>query len=99
MHSQTLNALYELEAMGFGLKEIKQLRLTVFEIAEANHIPQDQAVRKFLKDVEEQYDRKLGFENEAEAKGNEVQSLKNKINQYRFTLQASPYVGPALTNP
>ncbi len=98
MHSQTLNAFSELEAMGFGLKEVKQLRLTVFEIADANHIPEDQAVRKFLKDVEEQYDRKLGFEKEAEAKAKEVQSLKNQVNHYRFTLQATPFVGPALTN-
>ncbi len=98
MHSQTLNAFYELEAMGFGLKEIKQLTFTVLEIADANHIPREHAVSKFLKDVEEQYDRKLGFEKEAKAKANEVQSLKNQVNHYRFTLQASPYVGPALTN-
>ncbi len=98
MHRQTLNAFSELKAIGFGLKELKQLRLTVLEISEANHIPEDQAVRKFLKDVDEQYDRKLGFEKEEEAEASEVQSLKNQLIQYRFALQATPYVGPALTN-
>ncbi len=45
--------------MGFGLKELGQLWLTISEIAKANNIPAEQAVSKFLKDVEEQYRDKL----------------------------------------
>ncbi len=37
--------------MGFGLKELKLLRNTINEIAEANKIPADQAQQKFYKDI------------------------------------------------
>ena len=37
-HKQTLNIYSQLEAMEFGLKELKQLRYTILEIAEANKI-------------------------------------------------------------
>ena len=42
--------------MGLGLKELKLLRHTIIEIDGANSIPRDEAVHKFLKDVDEQYD-------------------------------------------
>jgi hypothetical protein len=51
-----------LEAMGFGLHELSFLSNTVNEIGFANDIPSKKAVKKFLTDIEEQYDKKLGFE-------------------------------------
>ncbi|WP_458745155.1 hypothetical protein [Candidatus Nitrosocosmicus sp. T] len=45
--------------MGLGLKELKQLWLTIQEIAKANKIPNDLAVLIFLKDIEDNYDKKL----------------------------------------
>ena len=48
--------------MNFGLKELKQLRSIIVEISEANGIPFDEAGPRFLKDIEEHYDTKLGFE-------------------------------------
>ena len=40
--------------MGFGIKELKLLRNTIKEIADANNnIPPDQAQQKFYKDIEE----------------------------------------------
>ena len=62
-HGQILYALSELEAMTFGLKELKQLWLTISEIATANNIPAEQVVSKLLKDVDEQYNDKLGIGN------------------------------------
>jgi len=62
LHTQTMNIYSHLEGMGFGLKELKQLWYTVREIAEANNFPPKEAVSKFLKDIDEQYDNKLGFE-------------------------------------
>jgi predicted DNA-binding protein YlxM (UPF0122 family) len=76
-----------MEAMGFRLKEIKQLILTVLEIADANHIPREQSVSKLLKDVDEQYDRKLGFESKVKEKRNEIQSLNSQINYNRLALK------------
>ena len=54
--------------MNFGLKELKLLMSTITEIAQANNIPYDKAVSKFFRDIEEQYDKKLGFENKISEK-------------------------------
>jgi hypothetical protein len=42
-YNQRLSLYDELQSMGFGLKELKLLRDTINEIAEANKIPPDQA--------------------------------------------------------
>ena len=68
MHRQTLYALSELQAMAFGLKELKQLLLPISEIAKANNIPEEQAVSRFLKDVGEQYNNKPRFEGKVNEK-------------------------------
>ena len=62
--------------MGFGLEELKLLWNTINEIAVANNIPLNEAQRKFFKDIEEQYDKKLGFESK-------VQNLKAEINKLK----------------
>jgi hypothetical protein len=98
MHRQTLYALSELKPMGFGMNELKQLWLTISEIAEANSIPREQAVPKFLKDVDEQYDRKIGFEYKVNSKKKELESLNNQIHHNQLILQAIPFLGPALHN-
>ena len=60
---QTMNIYWQLDTMGFDLKKLKQLYDTLTEIALANHIPiGNVAVTKFLNDIENQYDNKLGFE-------------------------------------
>ena len=59
-YSQRLSMCDELQDMGFGLKELKQLRNTINEIAKANanNIPKNQAGQKFYNDIEEEYDNK-----------------------------------------
>lgn len=59
MHKQTMDKYSGLESMEFGYKELNQLWLKILEIAGENNIPSKEAVSKFLKDVEEQYDNKL----------------------------------------
>ena len=39
--------------MKLGLKELKLLLYTIWEIAKANNIPWDESVSKFLTDIEE----------------------------------------------
>ena len=58
-HKQIIFIFKELEGMGFGLEELKLLWNTINEIAVANNIPLNEAQRKFFKDIEEQYDKKL----------------------------------------
>ena len=73
-YSPTISALKELETMGFGVKELKLLWHTINEIAVANNMPLNEAQQKFFKDIEEQYDKKLGFESK-------VQNLQTEINK------------------
>ncbi len=84
-----------LEAMKFGYKELNQLWLTILEIADENNIPSKEAVSKFLKDIKEQYDYKLGFEIKVKKK-NELVLLNNQITDYQIKLQMTPFVGPTL---
>jgi hypothetical protein len=79
-HRQGISKYGELESMGFGLKKIKALLQTVREVAEANNILPDTAVDKFMKDVEEQYDDKLGFESTLE-------NLRSQIRQYNIVIK------------
>jgi hypothetical protein len=95
-HSQTLSVFKELEDMGFGLNVLKLLRNTINKAAFANNIPADQAVQKFCKDIEEQYDIKLGFE----LRLNNLRSINNivtkSLNIARKALLAQPVIGVML---
>ena len=72
---------HELKGMGLGLHQLKQLHGTILEIADANNIPTEEAVSRFLKDVIDQYDNKLGFENIVNEKKDEICSCKSRIKQ------------------
>ena len=82
--------------MGFGLKELKLLWYTAREIAKANNIPQDEAVQKFLKDIEEQYDDKVGLESKVQKLQFEVNRLKQQEINSRTILLLHPLVGSSL---
>ena len=98
IHRQTMNIYSHLEGMGFGLKELKQLWHTIREIAEANNIPPKEAVSKFLKDIENEYDNKLGFDSMIKEKKEELAQLKDKINYNRLMFRLEPSIGPTLSN-
>jgi hypothetical protein len=55
MHRQTMNVFRELEAIGFGLADLKQIWYTILEISNIKKITTKEAVSRFIKDVEEQY--------------------------------------------
>jgi hypothetical protein len=97
-HRQTINAVSELASMGLGLKELKQLWRTIIEICDANSIPSDQGLSKFLKDVEEQYDMKLGFESKLNEKKDELAQLKREISNKHLILRWNPSVTNTLYN-
>jgi hypothetical protein len=97
-HKQTLDVYSQLKAIEFGLKELKQLRYTILEIAGENNISRTEASSKFLKDVEEQYDTKLGFESKIKEKREELVVLNNQINASRQILWFTPIIGPSLSN-
>ena len=96
MHKQTLDIYSRLEPMKFGIKELQQLWLTILEIAKANNIPNDQAVFKFLKDIDEQYNRKLGLEGKVNEKRDELHKINIELTNSRQKLFLDPFVGSAL---
>jgi hypothetical protein len=57
-----INKLQNLESTGFGLKDLTILSDTVKEIAIAYDIPVNSAVRTFLKDIDENYEPHLGYQ-------------------------------------
>jgi len=95
-HNQTISKYNELSAIGFGLKELKQLWHTITEVATANGIKHDLALHKFLKDIEEDYDNKVGFELKLNQLRSEIIRVTNNINISRATWQLQPLTGPSL---
>jgi cell division protein FtsB len=95
-YNQKLSLSDELQAMGFGFKELKLLRNTINEIAYANKIPTDQAQQKFYKDIEEEYDDKLGFELQLNKLRSEIAIVNINLNVLRTALLAQPLVAPSL---
>src|SRR6478672_8589422 len=94
---QKLSLNNELQSMGFGIKELKLLRNTIKEIADANNnIPPDQAQKKFYKDIEEQYDDKLSFESQLNKLRSEIATVSNNLTFLRTATLAQPLVGPSL---
>ena len=96
IHKQTMDTYYQLEVMGFGLKELKKIWNTVWEIAYSNNISSEEAYPKFFKDIEEEYDDKVGFEIKVQEKKRELYQLKNQLNADRLALQLQPYIGTVL---
>lgn len=93
VNNQTISKYQDLEAMGFGLHELSFLSSTVNEIAFANDIPAKKAVKKFLTDIEEQYDKKLGFESKIEKLKTEANKLGRQELQLLSEISAIPNLG------
>ncbi|MBA2268830.1 MAG: hypothetical protein H0W19_10945, partial [Nitrosopumilus sp.] len=93
---QTMKIYSELLAMGFDLKKLKQLYYTIFEISLANHMPVQDAVAKFLNDIEDQYDSKLGFEIKIKDLRATIDELKDEIPNYKSNLQIQSHMAPSL---
>ena len=80
---KTIKRIEVLENMGFGIKELEQLSNIVVQIAVVNKIDKEVAVQKFLKDIESQYDSKLGFEVTINRLNEEKRKIENEIPSYR----------------
>ena len=93
---QTMKIYQELNAMGFDLKKLKQLYCTIFEISLANHLPVQDAVTKFLHDIEDQYDSKLGFETKIKELNSIMDKLKDEIPNYKLNFQSQCHISGLL---
>ncbi|HKR74870.1 MAG TPA: hypothetical protein VJR94_12260, partial [Candidatus Nitrosocosmicus sp.] len=93
---QSLNALDELSREGFGLKELTQLKNTVYEIAISNDIDYYDVPNKFLKDIETQYDCKLGFESKIIELKAQLKKLEEEEPRFKEYLHSNDIVSKAL---
>lgn len=97
MNSRTLDIYQQLETMKLGLEELKQLRLTVAEIARSRKIDPYDAVSIFIKDVEKNYHDKLLFENRIDEKKKELEVINNQLNLNRYIIIAQPVTGSSMS--
>jgi hypothetical protein len=95
-HNQAISTYNHLEVLGFNLKELDFLSNTVNEIAFENKIPSQQAIKKFLTDIEHQYNNKLGFESKIESLRNDVNKLNQELTRLRTEVLSQPLIGPKL---
>ncbi|HYG00552.1 MAG TPA: hypothetical protein VD815_10705 [Candidatus Saccharimonadales bacterium] len=88
-YRQTMSTYEELRRIGFGLKELKQLNGLILEVSYANNIQLTEALPRFLKDLEKNYDNRLGLESKIKELQIEIEHLSNKVleKQYHLLLQ------------
>jgi hypothetical protein len=95
-YNQTLSIYNELDSLGFGLKELKLLHQTILEISIANNIPMQSGVKQFLKDIDDNYDDRLGFESKVEKLNLEITRLTQEQDRIRVQSSLHPAVGQVL---
>lgn len=97
LHSKKADIYNELENAGFGIKELKSLLDTIINIAGSNEINYWLAINKFFKDIETQYDTKLGFESEIEKLVREIKNLNEEREKNLENLRNQPFIGPIIS--
>jgi hypothetical protein len=93
---QSIRIVSELYHAGFGFEELWHLKNTVVEIAEANNIGYYDAGMRLLKDIENQYDYKLGFESKIKELEAKLKKLEAEHQAYNDYLQSKDTVSKAL---
>lgn len=85
-YSQTIKIYNEIHKHGIGLKELKVLANLIYECAHSNGTDLSDSIRKFFRDIETQYDNKLGFEKTIEDLKKEKQRLEDEVPEYKSHL-------------
>jgi hypothetical protein len=95
-YTLTMNNYHELEKIDFGLNELKQLKGLYTEISVANNIDPSEAGRRFFKEMEKNYENRLGLELKINELQTEIKLLNNKIsdNQYYLYFQDAAAPNP-----
>jgi hypothetical protein len=98
MYKQTMSVYRELEAMRFGISELKQIWNTILEIAgtRKDSMSSQDAVSLFIRDIEENYHDKFLLEDKVKEKKDEFFRINQELNSNRLALQLTPFVGTTL---
>lgn len=84
---QSLKIYSQLVEMGFSMKELKLLHGFINEIS---------ATDKFFRDIQEQYDVKLGFEKRIQELSDEIRKLTQERDRQALALTSMPFVGSSI---
>ncbi|MDF0680914.1 MAG: hypothetical protein P0116_08125 [Candidatus Nitrosocosmicus sp.] len=82
--------------MKFGINGLKQLWLTITEIATSNKREYETAIDIFIKDVEDNYHDKLRFEDKVMEKRKELDMINIQLKSNRQNLLLDPIIGSCL---
>jgi hypothetical protein len=97
MHKMKLDLYQQLDVMKFGINELKQLWLTVSEIKHGDSLKDfdrsENPVAFFIKDVEDNYNDKLKFEDRVNEKRDELVELNAQVSAGRQALFFQPFIG------
>jgi hypothetical protein len=98
IRKQTMDAFDQLNAMGFGLPELKQISDVIWEISSHRNTTPKEAADIFIKDIEENYYDSLLFGDKVREKKSELEKTRNEFPSYRHNLQTDSFVGPTLSH-
>ena len=98
IRKQTADAFDELNAMGFGLPELKQISDVIWEISSHRNTTTREAADTFIKDIEKNYYDSLLFGDKVKEKKSELEKIRNEFPSYRHNLQIDSFVGPTLSH-
>jgi hypothetical protein len=88
----------QLDAMGFGILELKQISKAILEISSYRNITPKAAMDMFIKDIEKNYFDKLLFEGKVNESNAELEKIRNEFPSYRYKLQIDYLIGPTLSH-
>jgi hypothetical protein len=96
VHIGSMDAFERLQAMGLGLPEMTQIWHLILEVSEYRNIPTAEAVKVFLKDIEEHYYNKVFLEDKVKELKTEIEKRRKELPNYRQDLQLQYLAGAAL---
>jgi hypothetical protein len=97
-YQETIKVYRELHKEGLRLQELKKLNYLVKELAFENGLGVKDAIKNFLKDIEDNYDNKLGFEKKINDLKAEMKKLEKQVPEYKTYLKYQGIVGPTLVH-
>ena len=98
IRKQTMDAFDQLNAMGFGLPELKQISDVIWEISSHRNTTPKEAADIFIKDIEKNYYDSLLFGDKVKEKKSELEKIRNEFPNYRNNLQTETLIAPTLSH-
>jgi len=95
-YRQTMKTFYQLQQIGFGLPKLKELNGLITEVSTTNNIDPSEAVTRFFREIEKNYDSKLGLESKIKEMEDEYELLKNKVAENQRSLAIQNPIAPNL---